>query len=74
MPKAKVPKKTYTESQMYTGRTLTIKRGAGEVTGKISNGGQCSSTQFAFSAPVSATEPYGVEECVARSAIISLGK
>lgn len=67
-------KKTYTESQMYTGRAVTVRRGGKPVVGKISNGGQCSSTQFAFSAPVTATEPYGVEECVARSAIVSLGK
>lgn len=73
MPKAKVPK-VYTESQMYTGRAITVKYRGGEVTGKISNGGQCSSSQFAFSGPKTPEEPYGIEECVARSAIVSLGK
>lgn len=73
MPKAKA-KKTYTESQMYTGREITVTYRGKAVTGKISNGGQCSSTQFAFSGPRTPEEPYGIEECVARSAIVSLGK
>lgn len=72
MPKAKT--KVYTESQLYTGRAVTVKRGAVTTTGKVSNGGQCSSTQFAYSGPVDADHPYGDESCVARSAIVSLGK
>lgn len=67
-------KKTYTESQMYTGRKITVTRHGKPLEGRISNGGQCSDKQFAFSAPVTNDDPYGVEECVARSAIVSLGK
>jgi hypothetical protein len=67
-------KKAFTATQLYTGRAVTIKSGATTATGKVSNGGQCSETQFAYSGPVDAAHPYGDERCVARSAIVSLGK
>lgn len=73
MPKAKA-KKTYTESQLYTGREVTVTRGSGATkrteVGKVDNGGQCSETQFAYQGPA----PEFEEICVARSAIVSLGK
>lgn len=67
-------KKTYTDSQLYTGREVTVTRGSGAnkrtETGKVDNGGQCSEAQFAYQGPA----PDFDETCVARSAIVSLGK
>ncbi len=66
--------KTYTDSQLYTGREVTVTRGTGankrtEV-GKVDNGGQCNETSFAYQGPA----PDFEEICMARSAIVSLGK
>jgi hypothetical protein len=67
-------KKSYTDSQLYTGRVVTVTRGSGankrQEVGKVDNGGQCSETQFAYQGPA----PDFDETCVARSAIVSLGK
>lgn len=61
-------KKPITASQLYTGRRVTIQHGDGPLLeGKVSNGGQCGDTQFAFSGDK------GEEDCVARSAIVKLG-
>ena len=66
--------KSYTTSQLYTGREVTVTRGSGTKkrteTGKVDNGGQCSESQFAYQGPA----PMYEEICVARSAIVSLGK
>lgn len=62
-------KVTYTASQLYTGREVTIQRlGHGPETGKVTGGFQCGGDQMGF------MNEDGDEYCVSKSRIISLGR
>lgn len=56
----------YTDEMLYTGRKLTVKYEGRELDGEVSNGGQCSSSQFAFSGKD------GTETCIAKRNIVRL--
>lgn len=67
-PKIVRKKKVYTDNELYSGRAVKVKYEGRIIKGEVSNGGQCGSTQFAFSGED------GTETCIARKNIISVGR
>lgn len=59
-------KKVFTDSQLYTGRKVTVEYYGRTIKGEVSNGGQCGERQFAFSGDD------GTETCISKKDIVSL--